>query len=1191
MNSRHTRMIGLVLTLLAAAAVAYAAITGVISGTVTDSSGAVVPNVTVVATNQLTGVEHSTVTDSKGFYSFPALDVGIYTITTSVAGFEKFAVAGVTVDANSSIRTDIPLKVGAQTTTVAVTANQVQIDTQSTQLGQVIESTQLTAVPLVTRAFTDLLALQPSVSPYNDTSEGIADGYGGVSGGLNAGNASINGQREDSNGFMVNGIDVNDGGNNGTAVIPNLDSLSEFRIITSNYDAEYGNFNGGQVNVVTKSGTSQFHGSAFEFLRNTDFNAANYFNAGVRSPYDQSIYGGTFGGPIRKDKIFFFADFQGTKTTEGTTEEPNVPSTADLTGNLSDLSSLMTGFDVAGTGWASVLTNRLAGVTGQTVVAGEPYYNINCNNTSASSSAGCVFPNAVIPTAAWDPVSANLFKYIPTSNATLGGVATTLNGLPAVLYTGFPETLGDYKEGFRVDYATHIGTFFAYYLLDNATFVNPFSAGLTTPSFPDATTQRAQLYNLGLTSTLSSTKVNAFRFGYMRSATHVNDPTYSLPGPSLASLGFVTPWGPAGGIGNVDARFTGVPNISINTLSFGTASTYFGRYDNTFQWLDDFTYVHGTHTFQTGIDYHYDQVDERATNGENGAFGFADGQETGSGVADFLLGAEDGSFVQATDEVLDSRSYYLGAYGEDSWRATKTLTLNYGIRYEISTPWWDEHNELETIVPGEQSVVFPGSPVGWVFPGDPGIPRTIAPVKHDKFAPRLGFAYAPQVTGGGLMNKLTGGNATSIRGSFGIFYTNFQDQSDFNILGDAPYGYFYSTPAPVMLSAPYILRASHTIEAQKFPYAWPPTNVSASNPDNNVPWAALEPIGGSPGVDIHNTLPYAEEYTLSIERAFGGSTVLTVNYVGSQGRHWADSESADPGNIALCESLTAAALAPGQTPCGPKLESNLYVLNNGTDVYGTLILNPTNGEGLAFASSEKYIQTNATSNYNSLQANIKHNSNWGEVLVGYTYAKSMDDASALGDSIYPYNPHADYGLSEYDVPQYLVASYNLHLPIANWVSNHTAKGIVGGWSISGISKFAKGTPVSLSESDDHSLTGVGDLPNYNGGNIVGDHNPRDRQPWFNTSLFSKEAIGVYGDSHRRFFVGPGLNQTDLALMRELHIRERNVITLRAEAFNVANHAEFANPQANIDNPSSFGMVDTTQPNNPRVLEIVVKYDF
>lgn len=286
MICRRIRLTALLLSLAVVGAIAHAATTGVISGTVTDPSGAVVPHATIVATNQLTGVKRTEVSDAKGFYSFPALDVGTYTISASVTGFQSFELKDITIDANSNVRADVLLKVGNVTQVTEVTANPVTIETQSTQVSQLIEGQQITAVPLNGRAFTDLLALQPSVSPYVDKAEGSA---GTVSGNLNAGNMSINGSREAANGFMVNGADVNYGVENGAAIIPNLDSISEFRIITSNYDAEYGNFNGGQVNVVTKSGTNQFHGSLFEFLRNTDFNAANFYNNKVRNPYDQDI--------------------------------------------------------------------------------------------------------------------------------------------------------------------------------------------------------------------------------------------------------------------------------------------------------------------------------------------------------------------------------------------------------------------------------------------------------------------------------------------------------------------------------------------------------------------------------------------------------------------------------------------------------------------------------------------------------------------------------------------------------------------------------------------------------------------------------------------------------------------------------------------------------------------------------------
>ena len=314
-----------------------------------------------------------------------------------------------------------------------------------------------------------------------------------------------------------------------------------------------------------------------------------------------------------------------------------------------------------------------------------------------------------------------------------------------------------------------------------------------------------------------------------------------------------------------------MPQISIDGLSFGTPTETQGHFDNTFQWLDSFMKVIGTHTLQFGLNYHYDQINERNYYDVNGGFSFSDGGgETGNGFTDFLLGADAGGFTQASLQILDSRSHYARAYIQDSWRARSNLTLNYGIRYEISTPWYDTQNKLETIVPGQQSQVFPGAPLGWVFPGDKGIPRTLAPIKYNKFAPRFGFAYAPSSSARYSCGKVLGGpGTTSIRGSFGLFYTNFQDESGFVEVGDAPYGLFYSAPVATMLESPYVDRATQNIQLPKFPFAFPPTNVSISNPDNSIPWDALEPLSSSDAVSPKNTLPYLMSYFFGIQRSSG----------------------------------------------------------------------------------------------------------------------------------------------------------------------------------------------------------------------------------------------------------------------------------------------------------------------------------
>lgn len=361
---------------------------GRISGTAKDPTGAVVPSVTVTAVCTETGIKQTTQTDGQGFYVFPSLAVGHYDIATSQAGFKDFRITGLTLDVNSALTVDLPLTVGSQTEHVTVNAAALQVETTSTQMGEVVTGTSMTSVPLNGRSYVDLLALQPGVAPYSATYTGGTGSY------------SVSGNRESANGFMVNGGNVKEGVNMGTTILPNLDSIAEFRIITNNFDAEYGNFSGGGINAVTKSGTNQFHGNAFDFLRNTDLNARNFYSPGI-SKYIQNQFGGTGGGPIKKDKLFIFGDYQGTRRIQGqSTGAVLVPSAAARAGNVSDLASQLGGV-VTGDYWAGLLSQKL----GYGVTPGERYYTPGC-----TTNAACVFPNAVVPQSVITAPSQNLMK-------------------------------------------------------------------------------------------------------------------------------------------------------------------------------------------------------------------------------------------------------------------------------------------------------------------------------------------------------------------------------------------------------------------------------------------------------------------------------------------------------------------------------------------------------------------------------------------------------------------------------------------------------------------------------------------------------------------------------------------------------------------------------------------------------------
>jgi hypothetical protein len=1161
---------------------ARADISGSVSGIVTDPSGAVVVGATVIATADSTNIQHSTVTDGRGFFAFPALSVDHYTITLRQTGYAEFVARDIIINANSAVRVDISLRLGRVTNTVSVQEDALHVETQSTQMGEVIDGTKITSMPLNGRSFIDLLALQPGVSPYqgNDSTSGV--GASTLSGDQTNGTQSVNGGRVEANGFMVNGADAEEGVHNGAAMIPNVDSIAQFRIITNNFNAEYGNFSGGQVNVVTKSGTNRFNGDVFDFLRNTDLDAKNYFSS-QRGVFIQNQFGGTLGGPIKRDKLFFFGDYQGTRQILGQTQFFPVPSLADRAGNLSDEESALEvsdpangGQGVVGPYWAGVLSQRL----GYTVTAGEPYYTAGCTDPSV-----CAFPNGVIPQSAWSPAATGTLKYIPMPNV------STASG-PAFQTAAYNGTLQDNKGGIRIDNTTRYGALFGYYFIDKFTTINPYDQLITIPGFADQNTGKTQMINLGLTTTYSPTLVNDVRLVYLRDTNFTGVPVQGQgAGVSLSSLGFNTPWDATGGLGNIAPQLVGVPSFFFNNYEFGLAQDTLRQYNNTLQVLDNVTKVSGTHTMQFGVDFHYDQINERNFDDPQGAFGF-NGSETGLDFADYLIGAVN-SFTQASQQLLDSRAGYYGGYLQDSWRATRQLTLNYGLRYEVMTPWYDTQNKLETLIAGEQSQAFPGAPVGMVLPGDPGVPRTLSPIKYTNFAPRIGFAYAPNFDGGMLGKIFGNGDKSSIRAGYGIFYSSIQDATGFVEVGDAPYGLYYSSPVPPLLESPYIDRATGNNEGIKFPFTFPPVGVSPKNPDTTFNWVQATPISGSDYFYPHNKIPYVEEFEFSVQRQLGSATVLTASYVGNVGRHLLTFEESNPANPALCLQLSnSAILAAGSTTCGPFGEDNVYTLANGTNVNGT---RPT--FGINFGSNP-FMMTAVSSSFNSLQVAVEHNEKYANFLLGYTWEKSIDNGSTAFDATNPYNPGLSRSLSILDVPQDLVASYTVQLPFNNLTGNgDISTRVAGGWALSGVTTFASGQPVQLEENDDRSLTGTFndtvDEPSYadNGSKLYVNKDPRSQQPYFNPNYFTFEPLGQVGNVMRRYFSGPGILNSDMALLKDTKIRENENVEFRAEAFNVFNHAQFNNPSGQIDNTGAGGFGYVTSARDPRIMQVALKFIF
>ncbi len=1184
------------------ALLSWAGVGGSISGGVKESSGSAIPQATITATNTSTGLQQATTTDDRGSYWFLSLPVGRYNIEVTHAGFKPYKRTDVVIDANSTLVVDATLEIGEKTDTVTVSESAVHVETVNSQMGEVVTGTQLTAVPLNGRSFTDLLSLQPGVVPATSvTSSSVQDVGASVlspSGDLNPGTISINGQREFANAFLVNGSDVEEDVNMGAAIVPNLDSIAEFRILTNNFDAEYGEFSGGQINVVTKSGANEFHGDAFEFLRNTQLDARNYFSP-TRGAFDQNQFGGTVGGPIRKTKIFFFGDYQGTRSTQGVdTGQISVPSVQDQMGNLSDLATSFVTTDaegntvpttVSGTSWAGVLSDRL----GYGVSAGEPYYFSagehepgNPGTTYAAactSTAQCVLPTLTIPKSAWSAPATNLLKYIPTPNNSNGTFSTS----------AFNETLRDDKGAYRLDANTRWGLLSAYYFLDDWSQNNPYpvaQGGANVPGFNALYTGRSQLLTLADTKTLGATGVNEFRLSYLRDANDLGKAVGGV-GVSVASQGFEVGPGTLG-IVPLSPRTEGVESVGFNGFTIGSNTNELKQVGDTFQWLDNYSKAVGTHTLKVGGEFHYDEINVNAIAQFNGSFLFF-GTETGSDFADFLLGIPS-QYNQSQLQPFYGRNKFAGLYAQDSWRVARSLTLNYGLRWDRIEPWYEKFNQIATFVPGEQSVVFPGAPEGILYPTDPGVPRTLAPPGNRDFAPRIGLAYSPNLSGNGVLAKLLGGpGKTSIRTSFGMFYTAIEALTIGVMAANPPYGTTYTSPAPPLFATPFVTAASGQPLGQVFPVTLAPLNSSASHPDSNVNWAQFKPITGLPNYLTSNRIPYTEEYMLSFDHELGAHTVASLNYVGTQGHRLLVLEEANPGDPSLCLFLSNPVnLAPGQTPCGPFGEDTVYTTSTGG------VYNGTRGPlGSNFGSNANQA-TIGNSNYNALQITLRHTSKRLNVLAGYTYSKSQDQSSNLGEEVNPLHPALSKALSAFDVKHNFVVSYDYKIPLERFfrASNRWTEG----WELSGITRFSSGLPVTLINFGDNSLLGSEpngvnnfgvDEPDYTGGPLDLNQNSRNGQPYFNTSRFTENALGTPGTAERRFFYGPGLDNFDMALLKNVRLTESKSLQLRIEGFNVFDHAQFFGPQS-VDgdiSSSTFGQIVSAQP--PRLVQLAAKFSF
>jgi len=1131
--------IALTLSLMISPAFAQQA-TGTVLGTVTDPQGAVVPGVKITVTNTGTGIAKTATTDKDGAFHVIDLPIGPYIVTAEHPGFAKLSTDAQTLQINQNIRFDLKMKVGTQQEVVDVSGTAAGVETVNSTLGQSVTSRPIIDLPLNGRDVLQLAKLQPGVTEQNDDNGG-------------AGTFSIAGGRTDSVTFLLDGGVNNDLLDNGVVFKPDPDSIAEFRILQNNYTAEYGRNGGGVISVVTKSGTNALHGSGFEFLRNDAFNANSFFNKANDLPRDilkRNQYGGTIGGPILRDKLFFFVSYQGQRLTAkenpsnyGDTSTTQVFTTAELQqGNF----------------------NGDPGVAA--FLSANPYF----------MAPGTTPSQAIIDPTKFDPVAQKYIAagLIPSTSNPTGIIA------PTSIYTDNFNELSikvDYNMTAKDKISATLGG-------HRETTEDPY-AFASVNGFPNINGSDQYFANITYTRTISNTMLNEFRFTAQRNNILQELVSGQNAQNTAASLGSgITPDQP-----------TGPPNLWFDTGLYIGYSEQGPTHeaDDTFSYADTFSWVKGKHNWKFGAGftpYENNTLYDYYVNGEmdfvgNGGIG------TGNSYADFLLGIVN-SLYQYPSAPSNIRSKNTFWFAQDEWHVNRRLVLNLGVRYEYSTPKLDTQGRSFSIVPGEQSTVFPNAPQSLVFPGDSGAPTGANfPDKND-FAPRFGFALDP-----------TGTGKTSIRGGFGVFYDVLKGEDNLQFNGQPPFfssaGLYFNSPNPGATS-------NYTYMSDPFGTAGVPNPFPSKPVDHNIDFGAAGFLPFNSGgsvymVDPHLRTPYVMQYNLSLEHEIAKNTTVDASYVGSQGRKLTSLVDVNPFDLST--------------------NSGVRILNEQASVQACDAT-----FGYCFANMPEFRNVSSQS-YNALETSITRQptatGSLGDTYytIGYTWAHSIDNASGFrqrNSGVPYYNPDEFRASSDLDMRHRITISGGWDLAIDKWWESGWKK-VTQGWSLFPIFTWHSGLPFDIPANfgDKYDPTnpgpsGAGD-PTLAHANIVGPTatlNPHATYSfgnyyWFNPNSFSNndscEFAGSsncapgdvpyntpYGTLPRNFLRGPDYTNLDLEVAKTTKLSERVSMQLRVEMFNIFNHAQFKTPDTNI-NDETFGQITSTY--DPRIIQFAARFTF
>ena len=1205
--------------------------TASINGTVRDPAGASVVNAQIAVTNTERGINRTTTTNSGGEYSVGALPVpAAYNVTVTAAGFKKYEAKGVVLSVAQKARVDVALQVGAASIEMTVEGSTVaQVETQSSELSGTVTGQEISQLQLNGRNFTQLVTLVPGVSNQTGADEATV----GITGSVQY---SINGGRTEYNNWELDGGDNMDNGSNASLnVYPSIDAIAEFKVLTSNYGAQYGRNGSGTVETELKSGTSSFHGDIYEFVRNDDFNARNYFESSV-PPYKKNDFGGTLGGPIyipglyneNKQRTFFFYSEEWRREIQaGQVFNQPVPYSQERTGNFSDVCP-----------------------DPNDTFANCPVEPAFLPNGAANPLAGQYFPGNQVPVSA---AGTSLLALIP-----VGTVDQPANST----YIASPTQPTTWREElFRIDHnLTEHNRVSFHYVHDSWDQVQS-STLWTGSSFPTVQTDfKGPAISLlaRITSTISPTLLNEFVASY--TTDHLVFHSTGTPNPDAWQL-------PAGGLAMSYLFANGyggkLPAISVNGgTEYGSNGFYMdpdglypeGPYNSnpTYTYRDNMTKVLGKHTLQFGAYFVAAQKNELSTNQVNGSLAFTTSSTvtTGNPFADLLMG-EIGTFTQASGQLKFYNRYKIfEPYIQDDWRATPRLTLNIGLRVSMMGTYRERYHHAFNWEPGVYSAAdapeididgsitgIPGNlvpGVGNPYDGlvqcgvTPGVPVSCSKGHLFNPSPRIGFAFDPK-----------GDGKTAIRGGYGIFFehTNGEEANTESLEGQS---------SPLLQVASQLNIPSY--QGIGAAGSLPPFTFTSL--PNQVVW------------------PYVQQWHLDIQHELPQHTVLTVAYVGSEGTHltrqrdinqlhslplsqnpYAAGQVVNGGPYAQTNPNWDCSWGPGGAQSGVTLDQ-YGVPTNAVTSYGTPIpYTPGVGGGPPSGAAVNLfvacgnivnffrpyygidnitlLENAASSNYNGLEISAVRTMGGLTLDVAYTYSHSIDNASDRLDSGFldSYNPNGNRASSSFDVRQQLNVGYVYDLPFfKNHGLSHT---LLGSWQWSGIASYASGTPFSI-------VNTVAPTDNAGAGNGVSSAaapvpgsfadkigNPNSGIPptevsgggstygpyLYNPNAYTQPRGLTFGDSGRNSLRNPHRTNFDMALFKRFAVTESKAFEFRAEAFNVFNHTEWlpiygdAGAGANITSsgtneyagpytgPGSTNQFQALGAHNARILQLGAKF--